>query len=467
MNPCPTPDMPPVYVPRGYDYGPTNRIAELMLQQGRARAEGAARSGEIWGNAIGQIGQQVGQYVQERAGRKRDTAVTDFITSWDGKDPQALLAGLTKIAGPELGPKYAQGTLAFHNTATVHQDPAAELSGLGMNLDLLKGLDDENAARVWPHFRQRYGPTAQSQFGMAPEQIPEAWDPRLRPVLEKLRSVLPGAPKPEKVGTREVKTRNPDGSERIQIVEDKPGFEAISAPAPVPPRPGHVVTTPGPGGRPITRLASDEELAAGVPAFREPRQASDELVKVEHKDDATGRTVIEWLPKSQLRGRTFQKGTSATTETRLASAQAVNQTGEDLIAKLSDPKFAAVVGPAMGRASTLRDFLGNPPPEFSDIAGTIESYALANMGVHGMRSAQGAEQIKKLLDQRHTPASLAAAIKGLNRFSSHFMENEGRGTTGAGPAGAAPAAGPQKGARKTIGGVQAEWDGKAWREVVK
>lgn len=157
--------------------------------------------------------------------------------------------------------------------------------------------------------------------------------------------------------------------------------------------------------------------------------ADDKLTKVEHKDPATGRTVIEYLPQSAIRGQTFQKGATGATETRLASAQAVNQTGADIIAQVSDPAVAKSLGVAMGRYSKLQDFLGDPPPEFSQLAGSIESYALANMGVHGMRSAQGAAQIKKLLDQPHTPESLIAAIKGLSGFSQHFMANEGRSAT--------------------------------------
>lgn len=155
--------------------------------------------------------------------------------------------------------------------------------------------------------------------------------------------------------------------------------------------------------------------------------APDKLTKVEHKG-ADGRTVIEWLPQSELKGKTFQKGVSSTTDSRLASAEAVNQTGNDIIAKLSDPAYAAKLGPAMGRYSKVQDFIGNPPPEFSELAGAIESYSLANMGVHGMRSAQGAQLIAKLLNQPHTPESMVAAIKGLNKFSEHFMQNEGRTT---------------------------------------
>jgi hypothetical protein len=160
-------------------------------------------------------------------------------------------------------------------------------------------------------------------------------------------------------------------------------------------------------------------------ALAKPKTDSDKLVKVEHKDPSTGKAVIEWLPQSQLAGRTFEKPTNATTQNRLDSAQAVQQTGNDIIAQLSDPAFAKNFGPVLGRATTVKDFIGNPPPEFSEIAGSIDSYALANMGVHGMRSTQGAEMIKKLLDGHHTPESLIAAIRGLNKFSAHFMANAG------------------------------------------
>lgn len=177
------------------------------------------------------------------------------------------------------------------------------------------------------------------------------------------------------------------------------------------------------------RIAQIQAAAASRPP------APEKLTKVEHRDPATGQTITEYLPQREVRGQKFEKGASAATETRLASAQAVNQTGDDIIAQLSDPKVAAMVGPAMGRYNSVQEFIGNPPPELAGLAGAIESYAIANMGVHGMRSSAGAEQIKKLLDKKHTPESLIATIKGLSQFSQHFMENEGRGPAKTAPAG--------------------------------
>jgi hypothetical protein len=78
--------------------------------------------------------------------------------------------------------------------------------------------------------------------------------------------------------------------------------------------------------------------------------------------------------------------------------------------------------------------IGNPPPEFSELAGEIESYALANMGVHGMRSVQGSKEISKLLDAKHTPESLIAAIKGLQGFSNNYLATVGRGKKQEAPA---------------------------------
>ncbi len=161
-------------------------------------------------------------------------------------------------------------------------------------------------------------------------------------------------------------------------------------------------------------------------------------------------------------GDSYARPQSAVTQNRLDSAKAVAQTGQDIIAQLSDPNFKAVVGPILGRYGTLRDFIGNPPPEFAELAGQIESYSLANMGVHGMRSIEGAEQIKSLLDKRHTPESLVATITGLNNFSEHFIQNAGRVAPGAvsrtpNPSGASfPAAGTER----TVGGKVYVSDGK-------
>jgi hypothetical protein len=186
--------------------------------------------------------------------------------------------------------------------------------------------------------------------------------------------------------------------------------------------------------------------------------AGNKLIPVKTVDE-NGRSVTRYLTPDDVRGQTFKAPPSAVTANRLDSAEAVTQTGNDLVAKLKDPAFAAKVGPEMGRYNTLKDFIGNPPPEFTQLAGEIESYALANMGVHGMRSVQGSEKINELLNKRHTPESMIAAIQGLQTFSNHFMENQGRPVPGAVPASGGRGVGP--GAGSGAGGSPTSSPGKS------
>lgn len=125
----------------------------------------------------------------------------------------------------------------------------------------------------------------------------------------------------------------------------------------------------------------------------------------------------------------FAAKESATLENRLASSKAVLQTSNDMIKLIKDN--AKELGPLMGRYNSVADFVGNPPPKFKELAGLIESYSLANMGVHGMRAVNGADAIKQTIGEGHqTPESMIATINGLNGFASHLLENEGRGVPG-------------------------------------
>lgn len=159
-----------------------------------------------------------------------------------------------------------------------------------------------------------------------------------------------------------------------------------------------------------------------------------------HTVDENGNNVTKVVPKTA--GSTFAAPVNATTANRVASAETVNRLSDDMITRLSDPALAKTLGPAMGRYNTLQDFIGDPPPEFAELAGEIESFALANMGVHGMRSAQGAQKITEMLNGKQTPASLAAKIRGLSKFSNDFAEHNkpksGASTTPPASGGPAP-----------------------------
>src|SRR5919204_4020234 len=50
----------------------SSRISQLMLEVGRARAQGQAQSGAIWGNAVQQLGQMFSQLPEQIAREKAD-----------------------------------------------------------------------------------------------------------------------------------------------------------------------------------------------------------------------------------------------------------------------------------------------------------------------------------------------------------------------------------------------------------
>jgi hypothetical protein len=219
-----------------------SRIADLILAGGQARAEGARNSGAIWGNTVqnlGQIGAQTFQAIDanqqadraKQAAQIEDEQLRMAFSSPEGPNPQDLIS----IAGPDRGMKLAQGWQAFTDLKSKRVTDARETAG---RLALaMKQLSPGMRSQMWPSVRQ-----AAIDGGLAQaEQLPGEFDDTFADsVIAWATNKAPEAPKP--VGTREIRTRNADGSESVQIVEDKPGFSATSAvepPKPVaPPKPG-------------------------------------------------------------------------------------------------------------------------------------------------------------------------------------------------------------------------------------
>ncbi len=163
-----------------------------------------------------------------------------------------------------------------------------------------------------------------------------------------------------------------------------------------------------------------EGVDEGAPA---PSNYGSTLIRVEHQDPTTHDTVVSFMTPAQIQqaGGTFEKGLGQTVESRYLSAKTVLKQGNDIIAALGDKDIAAQLGPVMGRYNTLREFIGNPPPEFSKLAGQLKSYSYGNMGVHGMRSTQGAEMLDEALDRKMTPEALKAMLEGVNSFAEDLV----------------------------------------------
>ena len=274
--------------PTPRDSGAGDRISALLRDRGRAEADAAARSGQIWGNAIQSIGQQVTGAIKDHRQQKvadakkaseeqlakQDAAFMARIS--DQSKPPITPNETLAIYGPQRGPAIFKGYAALQSDAP---DLKTVLSGFDASHPAMR-------AKAWPSARQKLLAT-----GQIPETVPEEYD---HDWYEKAAPSWRG--KGEGPKTREVKVRNPDGSETIQIVEDKPGFSATSA-APEPKM--HKVTVPGPGGRPIDKLVTEDELKAGVGTYQEPKAPKDDrLVQIQGPDG----TAI-WVPEAEAKGK--------------------------------------------------------------------------------------------------------------------------------------------------------------------
>lgn len=175
-------------------------------------------------------------------------------------------------------------------------------------------------------------------------------------------------------------------------------------------------------GRYTKSGTNDEVLSPEGGHIEERKPPHDAPTVVMQTVDENGNSVNKIVPK--VAGTSYAAQPKGTLANRLESARAVVQTGNDITKKLTDPKFMATVGPVMGRYSSLADFVGNPPPEYAELAGQINSLAMANQGVHGMRNAESARELaKEEMGMYHTPEAIAHYIIGLNSFAAHLLEN--------------------------------------------
>lgn len=429
-----------------------NAASDILLKKGSALAGAKERSGELIGSTIANLGQvvpvQVQQAIQQNAQRRKTAQIQSIIQQNGGDLDKALplIMGVDATIGAHLADEHAKVQKSVAEVQEIKNK--AQKEQLDFSDRLWSGVNDEGSyarAALVSH-----------QLG---EQVPDQYDPEW--VKQKKQSLLSmkdqlDLQKPVVVGNNLVtqqgnvlfsgEPKNPPQPTEASLAAD------LSSPDPEVRQRAQVALDrlKPQGDKGITPFQA-EELKMREKEFGLAQQRLALAIKNSNKPaisketgglvDAVIANPVLWgqltptakaaiAPELQAKGFTaFNKPPSATVENRLASAQAVQQTGQDIISQLNDPKIRAMVGPAMGRFNSLRDFIGNPPPELSELAGSIESFALANMGVHGMRSVQGADEIKQLLDRKHTPDSLIKTIQGLNKFSEHFMTNEGRAPT--------------------------------------
>lgn len=384
---------------------PDNTIAQMILQAGRDRAEGLRRGSAITANALGSLGDIAQGYYQQKR-EDKDKALKLSMLMEDRQRAQKL--GDLQYQGEEIDlqkkKKEQEQDALVSSLLSSGQPPTMETMTKA-------GVDPQRAMAISTGFMSLQS-GALRRFG----DINELQKATARGIL-----ALPEAQRPQAydIALQSYKTNGIDTSH-------------------IPPQydPGAVEAAAGYGEDPVAKKqaeedrkynrsrqeAADKRSEAQLELSRQAaKRAGEKLVQVDMFDPETKKNVRTWVRQSELDGKTVQKPIGSASLSRAESAETVDKVGTDLIAKLTDAKFDSALGPVLGRFNTVRDFIGAPPPQFAELAGEIESFSLANMGVHGMRSAQGAQKIKEMLDQKLTPSALSAKIKGLLQFAKEFQ----------------------------------------------
>lgn len=278
-------------------YGGDSRIPEMMLRAGNVQAEARYRNAENLGGLISGAGQAVGGALDEQSKAKqkaeRDHAWVEAIQSGQLDDPKTGLLTAVKLFGNEgLGQYNAYLQAKKLSQGEVKNPQEAQLY-LGNMAKKLATLDDGAIAKLWPAI----APLGKS----AGLPVPDQYTPEFRPQLESFAALGDKEATPK---TREIRLRNPDGSESVQVVEDKPGFSGTSAPEPPKPVRPQVV------GR---ALVGD----AGNVIYRDPEPAREP--GSEPLETVIENGVAVYRPRSQAVGKP-----AASTRERAATGQERN-----------------------------------------------------------------------------------------------------------------------------------------------
>jgi hypothetical protein len=441
-------------------------IADAIRRMGDAQAQGALQKGAVYGNLAHEIGQAPMNYVALdrglRTNRHLDTMQAaqekklkddqEFealinqtppgperlkvsLEFWQGRDPEkyhALVAGAYQAATQAVGAQQGRP-----GEPKMSPDP---VSGEPTQID-------QQTAHAPVQFPGAYG---QEPFSVTPQtdtQVQSAANQQsgLKAFIESKMSALG-------------KTQGEAGKERVY-----PGGSYVKSPTeefqvPVAPKTD-------------TSISPYEDFRSGDPTKR--KNAKDYLSQSKDPEMVALRKALmqksldkpDSSSKGQFVGTTeeggvkkaviFKDGAFSTTDlpggqalggkttvaavaNRVVAAKNSLSMGDELIAYLDKPEVKAALGPMMGRVTGWKGLVGNIPPELAELKGIIKSWSELQPAVHGMRSADMAEEIERDAPMHWTPEALKGFIQGFQRTAKTVANSE---TSGAGTATPAPTGG--------------------------
>ena len=259
-------------------------IADLLVRQGDIQAQRAQQVGNLWANAVGNVGNiaagAVQQHQEQQKAEKRKLAFNTAVSQWDGKDPMSLYRSVAPIVGAEDGYRFAQGMVAI-SKASQGAEPTVDEFKVAVKAAKVarKAWGDDGMAEHWPATSKALAPFA-AKF-MPGIQMPEQYTPEIGAYFDTLDAELS-----KKEGADASFTLTP-GAKRF----DASGKMVAEAPVAPKEEKKYQVTVPGPNG-PVTRLATEAEMAQGVKEYQKPVAADQPSYQAKDVLNDEGKAVI-------------------------------------------------------------------------------------------------------------------------------------------------------------------------------
>lgn len=398
--------------PTFYSHRSNPRITELLMMGGQAQAEHARRQAELWGGTLAGVGQAVGGAIQQHQEQKRQTkneqALLMAMDSWDDNDPQESAKRLVRVAGPE-GLKLAQGYMALRKNAE-NDDPKSHLMTAKASIQFWKGLSPEGKAQAYPRLLQGLAPTGQ-KLGIDPSQVPMEYGPEAEAFLDnfvRATDTYLGTKPPEKTKLTEVSP----GASLFNPETGKVEFTAPTAP-----KEGkkYEVTVPGPDGKPVKKLVSEEELAGGVRTFeaeRAPAYQSKEVLNDEGKavmanfDARSGRYIDTSTGQAIKAPRPVPSATDSQDARKFKQAQPVLSAITDLSEKINTLQGVAATAKGIEAQAKAKINLDDNVAEYDSLVSGFTPMVARALGHTGVLTEQDVQSVKNLFPRPTDSKSL-------------------------------------------------------------
>ena len=432
-------------------------IMELLAGQGEAAARAAERRSLIWGNAVanlGQIGAQAyEQHQQQKDQQQREALFDEAVATFDPANPQDFYRRAAVAVGPE---KAIMAMRAFAAVEESKKKGAPDPKLFQPKAEFIAERWKSNPAWVrenWGNIYTAAGEEANALYGTG---FTPQWDEKYGEVIGSFakqatdQKLIPVAP-------------------NTTLFDPAKGEGVFTAPAAPKDEKKYQVTVRGEDGRPVTRLATETELAGGIEEYQKPLVGHQPSYQAKEVLNDEGKPVManfnaktgQYVEVST--GKPIQKPKPVPSAAETQDSRKFQQAGPVLaaVSELSERinTLKGVYAKAQGEAAkaAAKVNLNDDVAEYEALVSGFTPLVARALGHTGVLTQQDVDSVRNLFPTPGDSKTLRdRKVKRMNGIIKVLQGGAPEETTGG-------SAGPKMGERrKFAGGKIGVWDGKGW-----